>query len=342
VTLAPDDAVYAVARDVSERRDRDAEQASLRRIATLVAKSAAPAEMFAAVSAEVDRVFLPPDSATCDVAGVVRFEPGPELVIVGVSKRIEAVPLGARFPPDELFAPSHVLRTFRIRIRADDVEAAGGAEVADFLQHQGYLSQVACPIVVDGRRWGAVSVNSTNQLRSDTEERLEKFTELVATAIANAESCEARAVLTEEQSALRRVATLVARDAPPGVVFDTVAMEVGQLLDTDVTVVGRYDGDGAATAIGSWSTSPGGVPVGTCSPPGRGVQRREHQHGRTRRCRHRRRRTASRSIVRIARVSHRLGCLGTPWLISSSRGSAPLVGLQLEAPAALRRALRVP
>jgi signal transduction histidine kinase len=59
------------------------------------------------------------------------------------------------------------------------------------------------------------------------------------------------------------VATLVARDAPPGEVFDAVAMEVGTLLDTDITVVGRIDDDGAATAIGSWSASPGGVPVGT-------------------------------------------------------------------------------
>jgi signal transduction histidine kinase len=42
-------------------------------------------------------------------------------------------------------------------------------------------------------------------------------------------------------------------------------MEVGTLLDTDITVVGRYDGDGAATAIGSWSAAPGGVPVGTRS-----------------------------------------------------------------------------
>ena len=265
VTRAPDDAVYAVARDVSERRDRETEQASLRRIATLVAKNAAPAEIFAAVSAEVDRVFLRLDPATRDVAGVVRFEPGPELVVVGVSKSVEAVPLGSRFPPDELFAATHVLRTGRsFRIRAVDVDSAG-TEVADFLRQHGFLSQVACPIVVDGRRWGAVTVNSRNELPSDTEERLEKFTELVATAIANAESCAARAVLTEEQSALRRVATLVARDAAPGVVFDAVAREVGQLLDTDVTVVGRYDGDGAATAIGSWSASPGGVPVGTRS-----------------------------------------------------------------------------
>jgi PAS domain S-box-containing protein len=265
VTLAPDDAVYAIARDVSERRDRDTEQASLRRIATLVAKNAAPAEIFAAVSAEVDRVFLRLDPATRDVAGVVRFEPGPELVVVGVSKGIEAVPLGARLPPDELFAPSHVLRTGRsARIRAVDVEAAG-TEFADFLRHHGYQSQVASPIVVDGLRWGAVSVNSRNELPPDTEERLERFTELVATAIANTESCAARAVLTEEQAALRRVATLVARDAPPGEVFDAVAMEVGTLLDTDTTVVGRYDDDGAATAIGSWSAAPGGVPVGTRS-----------------------------------------------------------------------------
>ena len=121
---------------------------------------------------------------------------------------------------------------------------------------------MASPIVVEGRLWGAVSVNSRNDLPPDTEERLERFTELVATAIANAESREALARLAEEQAALRRVATLVARDAPPGEVFDAVAMEVGKLLDTDITVVGRYDGDGAATAIGSWSASPGGVPVG--------------------------------------------------------------------------------
>ncbi len=163
-----------------------AEQAALRRVATLVAQDAAPPEVFAAVSAEVDRVFGL-DPATVDVAGVVRFEPGPELVVVGVSKRVEAIPLGLRFPPDELSAPTHVLRTARsARVRSDDVEAAV-TEVADFLRHHGYACEVASPIVVDGHLWGAVSVNSRNELPPDTEERLEKFTRLVATAIANAE-----------------------------------------------------------------------------------------------------------------------------------------------------------
>ena len=45
-------------------------------------------------------------------------------------------------------------------------------------------------------------------------------------------------------------------------------MAVGKLFDTDITVVGRYDEDGALTAIGNWSASPGGVPVGTRSVVG--------------------------------------------------------------------------
>jgi signal transduction histidine kinase/putative methionine-R-sulfoxide reductase with GAF domain len=240
------------------------EQAALRRVATLVAQDAAPAEIFAAVSAEVDRVF-DLDSATFDVAGVVRFEPGPELLVVGVSKSVEAVPLGSRFPPNDLFAPTHVLRTGRSARVCDDDLASVGGEVADFLRHHGYLSQVASPIVVEGCLWGAVSVNSRNDLPPDTEERLERFTELVATAIANAESRQTLRALVDEQAALRRVATLVARDAPSTEVFEAVATEVAKLLDTDITVLGRYDGDGAATAIGSWSASPVGVPVGTRS-----------------------------------------------------------------------------
>src|SRR5262249_46810551 len=84
--------------------------------------------------------------------------------------------------------------------------------------------------------------------------------------IANAESRDALARLADEQAALRRVATLVARDATSTEVFEAVATEVARLLDTDITVLGRYDDDGTATAIGSWSASGAGVPVGARSP----------------------------------------------------------------------------
>jgi signal transduction histidine kinase/putative methionine-R-sulfoxide reductase with GAF domain len=242
------------------------EQAALRRVATLVAKGATPTDVFAAVSVEVDRLLgLVP--GTFELAGVVRFDPGPEHFVAGVSRTLDVVPLGSRWPPSDLFAPTRVLRTGRsARVGEDDL-SVGGPE-ADFLRENGYLCQVASPIVVDGRLWGAISANAANELPADTEHRLEKFIELIATAVANMESQKALHVLADEQAALRRVATLVARDAPPGEVFDAVALEVSGLLDADMTVVGRYDGDGAATAIGSWSARPGGVAVGTRSAVG--------------------------------------------------------------------------
>jgi signal transduction histidine kinase len=75
----------------------------------------------------------------------------------------------------------------------------------------------------------------------DAGERLEKFTELIATAIANAESGEALARLANEQAALRRVATLVAEGASPVPVFDAVAAEMAGLLGADHVVVCRYE-----------------------------------------------------------------------------------------------------
>ena len=61
-------------------------------------------------------------------------------------------------------------------------------------------------------------------LPDDTEARLTDFTELVAAAIANAETRAALAELADEQAALRRVATLVAEAAPPAEISSAVSM----------------------------------------------------------------------------------------------------------------------
>ena len=242
------------------------EQAALRRVATLVAEGVPPDQLFAGVTKEVARVFSEADPQL--VASVIRFDPGPESVLVGASRTYEDESIGSRWTPKELYVSTRVLRTGRpARVDAADLDAIGGPD-ADALRVRGFLYQVGSPVVVEGRRWGAMCLNSKRELPPDTDERLASFVELIATAIANAESRKARAVLTEEQAALRRVATLVARDAPSTEVFEAVAAEVGKLLYTDVTVVGRYDGDGSATAIGSWSASGGGVPVGTRSAIG--------------------------------------------------------------------------
>jgi signal transduction histidine kinase len=83
----------------------------------------------------------------------------------------------------------------------------------------------------------------------DAEDRMANFTELVGTAIANADSRAELRVHVEEQAALRRVATLVARGVSPTELLDAVAVEVGQLLDADWAGLMRYESDGAATVV---------------------------------------------------------------------------------------------
>ena len=80
---------------------------------------------------------------------------------------------------------------------------------------------------------GGDHLASRESLPRDAEQRLEKFTEIVATAVGNAASRQALRQLADEQAALRRVATLVAEGAPPSTVFDAVAAEMLGLLQTD-------------------------------------------------------------------------------------------------------------
>lgn len=77
---------------------------------------------------------------------------------------------------------------------------------------------------------------------------------------------EREASLTEQQGALRRVAALVASDAPSAEVFAAVAREVGQLLGTPLVRMSRYEPDGTATVIGAWSERPHPFQVGTRWP----------------------------------------------------------------------------
>ena len=61
--------------------------------------------------------------------------------------------------------------------------------------------------------------------------------------------------IADEQSTLRRLATLVAGGASPEAVFATVAAEAGRQLDVDYTALVRYDPDDALTVVGTWTRS---------------------------------------------------------------------------------------
>jgi signal transduction histidine kinase len=92
-------------------------------------------------------------------------------------------------------------------------------------------------------------------LAADAEARIANFTELLATAIANAESRAGLARLGEEQAALRRVATLVASGVSPREVFASVAEEVGRLLGTDLAAMARYEFDDTVTVLATWAAA---------------------------------------------------------------------------------------
>jgi len=104
-----------------------------------------------------------------------------------------------------------------------------------------------------------------------TEQRMSEFTDLVATAVANAQNRSALEAsrdeltrLAQEQAALRRVATLVARGIDPAEIFSAVAGEFGRLLDADNAGISRFDPDGSSVVImGSVGADAATVPIGT-------------------------------------------------------------------------------
>ncbi|MGC1731161.1 MAG: GAF domain-containing sensor histidine kinase [Pseudonocardiaceae bacterium] len=229
---------------VELRRIAD-EQAALRRVATLVARSVTPAEVFSAVATEVR------DLLGAEIVGIFRFEPDATATLLAATGARTA--LGSSWKLEPPLAIEAVFRTGR-SARVDDYAHSSG-ETLDRIRHEGLRSSVASPIVAGGRLWGTISASMRREsLPTDTEQRMVDFTELVATAIANAQARVELRTIAEEQAALRRVATLVARAASPAAVFAAVAKEVGQVLaDADFTMVGRYDPDRAVEVVGGWS-----------------------------------------------------------------------------------------
>ena len=72
--------------------------------------------------------------------------------------------------------------------------------------------------------------------------------------------------IADEQAALRRVATLVARGAAPEEVFTAVAGEVGQLLRVELATLFRYEPGRTATSVTTWGPAGANLPVGIRLP----------------------------------------------------------------------------
>jgi signal transduction histidine kinase len=239
-------------------RELVTEQAALRQVATLVARDSSPDQLFAAVAEQVARVFDVPH------VRLVRYEPDGSVVVGGSSESDrEPFPIGSRWPLDSPGVTATVRQTGR-PARVEDYAHMTG-EIAAVVRGAGMRSTVASPIAVAGRLWGAMVVLSPRRepFPEDTEARLTDFTELVATAIANAESRAALSWLVDEQAALRRVATLVAQGVQPDAIFSAVGDEIGRLFRSSITTVGRFESDTPELVVVGVGGGGEGVPVGS-------------------------------------------------------------------------------
>ncbi|HUA49929.1 MAG TPA: ATP-binding protein [Solirubrobacteraceae bacterium] len=159
------------------------EQAALRRVATLVAQAVPANEVCEAVAREVGL------QSDADLTRLERFEddrtvtmlaawsrPGHAQLAVGVTLPLEGDSIAARVY--DTGRPARV-----------DFRGASGP-IAHEAQALGIHSAAGCPIVVGGRTWGAIAAFRTRKATfpANTEARIADFTELVATAISNAEA----------------------------------------------------------------------------------------------------------------------------------------------------------
>ncbi|MDX6373949.1 MAG: hypothetical protein QOD98_2937, partial [Nocardioidaceae bacterium] len=150
-TQAAETLVTAIAQSREELRVLAAEQASLRRVATLVARGVPPAESLAAVAQEVGSVL------GADATGIARLDPdGMATVVARVGELPRVWPLGSRSTPEPALPLGITLTTGRPSRRDDDREGFG--PTAEAVRELGIQSVVAAPIVVEGRLWGTIGI----------------------------------------------------------------------------------------------------------------------------------------------------------------------------------------
>jgi signal transduction histidine kinase len=153
-------------------------------VAVLVAQGAAPTKVFEAVANEVGHL------VPADAAAIARYETDGTATLLGGWTHGGGflLQIGDRFSLDEGTGARAVFDTGRpARIDSYPQEPS---KIGDRARAAGWRSSVAVPIIVEGGLWGFMTAASTSDrvLAPDTVERLAEFTDLAATAIANAES----------------------------------------------------------------------------------------------------------------------------------------------------------
>jgi signal transduction histidine kinase len=163
-----------------------AEQAALRRVATLVAGDPDPGRLFDTVCEEVGRVL------GVDSANISRFHDDGTQTVLGAwaADGAPSVPPGANMPLDGDTVTGKLHRTGSPQ-RVDDYTGVRG-ELVKALRELGIESAVGAPVKIGGGIWGGI-IASSRRLQAfpeGAENRLAEFAELVTAALANVDARE--------------------------------------------------------------------------------------------------------------------------------------------------------
>jgi GAF domain len=173
-----------------------AEQAALRRVATLVARGVGPLEVFGAVADEMRRC------VPADTAGLWRFDTDGEITKVAAAdpEALARWPVGTRTAVESNTIASLILRTGR-PARMDSYDNVAGS-IAARVRAVGVRAAVGVPIIVDGRVRGLAAVGSLQPgpMPADTEVRIGRFAELIASALVAGYRDEQKRQLLAERS----------------------------------------------------------------------------------------------------------------------------------------------
>jgi signal transduction histidine kinase len=199
------------------------EQAALRRVATLVARGVDQQTILTAVAEEIGRM------AGAEMVNIFRYEPDGTATRVAVwTTQPVAPPVGEVVSATGHSVFTEVQQTLA-PVRLGDPAGLSGPP-ADMLRKFGIRSAIANPIMVDGKLWGAAGTGSSKEepLPEGTEQRISGFTELVATAISNAnaraELGASRARVVTASDATRR---RIERDLHDGIQQRLVTLALG-------------------------------------------------------------------------------------------------------------------
>jgi signal transduction histidine kinase len=262
--------------DQSRLRQLAEEQAALRRVATLVAGGARPAEVFTAVADELGHLIGAEATfvSSVDLSDAGRpgspaahppgesGEPEGHTTVLGSYGLVSGeVPVGFRMRLQPGMVTTAALRTGRpARVNGDKLANGPFGAIVGRL---GLRAAVATPIVVGGRHWGVtVAATSREDFPAGTESRMADFMELAAMAIANAKAAQELRELVDTQAALRRLAMLVAQGDTPEAVFAAATREALRHFGGGTARMIRYELDGTATLLANEGTTGPHVRVG--------------------------------------------------------------------------------